>query len=337
MQTSRWLIVLMVCCWWASVAEAVQISLPSVEGAPGERVRVPVAIGQFEAGDEIVASNLDIRFSSALVVLDQVAVDRSGSLAERWIMAANPRPLPGGEADEGQVLIGGATARNKIAGDGVFFFLELVVSADAAIGATSPLRIEKVQLNNGTPIAITVDGLLTVIDNRLNADFYGNPLAGEAPLEVGFEDLSSGEITTWDWNFGDGGTSSAQHPVHVYADPGIYTVELTVSNASSAATATKEDYIEVSADQQAPEIIEGPTAQGTTHNSTHINWVTNEESTSLVEYCRIQIRPDLANESELIELLVDELVELGYLPGGGGGDDDEGDDDEGDDEEGDDD
>ena len=48
-------------------------------------------------------------------------------------------------------------------------------------------------------------------------------------LEATFN--SSGSIgNTYSWNFGDGGTSTLQNPVHVYADGGAYTVTLTVTN-----------------------------------------------------------------------------------------------------------
>jgi PKD repeat protein len=52
---------------------------------------------------------------------------------------------------------------------------------------------------------------------------------------VDFTDLSTflpgHDITTWLWDFGDSNSSTAQHPTHVYASPGVYTVILTVANA----------------------------------------------------------------------------------------------------------
>jgi hypothetical protein len=37
---------------------------------------------------------------------------------------------------------------------------------------------------------------------------------------VAFQDLSEGKITSWNWDFGDGTTSSEQHPIHQYQKPG---------------------------------------------------------------------------------------------------------------------
>ncbi|MBD3257512.1 PKD domain-containing protein, partial [candidate division GN15 bacterium] len=77
------------------------------------------------------------------------------------------------------------------------------------------------------------------------ADFTGAPTSGDAPLAVNFTDLSSDGPTSWDWDFGDGGTSTAQNPSHTYNDVGTYTVSLTVSNAYGSDVETKTSYITV--------------------------------------------------------------------------------------------
>lgn len=42
---------------------------------------------------------------------------------------------------------------------------------------------------------------------------------------------NSVDALTWQWNFGDGGTSSLQNPIHVYSGNGNYNISLVVSNA----------------------------------------------------------------------------------------------------------
>jgi PKD repeat protein len=51
---------------------------------------------------------------------------------------------------------------------------------------------------------------------------------------VSFTDRSTGSPTSWQWNFGDGATSSLQNPTHVYAIQGVYAVTLTAANAASS-------------------------------------------------------------------------------------------------------
>jgi PKD repeat protein len=90
-------------------------------------------------------------------------------------------------------------------------------------------------------IEVTIAG-----DEELTADFEANITSGCSPLEVQFTDLSTGNPTGWTWNFGDGGTSSDQNPIHVYNTDGIYTVILVTTNDENASdTEVKTSYITV--------------------------------------------------------------------------------------------
>ncbi len=60
------------------------------------------------------------------------------------------------------------------------------------------------------------------------ADFTGTPVSGDANLSVQFTDTSVGAIN-WLWDFGDGGTSTLQNPLHTYTVAGSYTVVLYIS------------------------------------------------------------------------------------------------------------
>lgn len=64
-----------------------------------------------------------------------------------------------------------------------------------------------------------------------------NPVASQL---VAFTDTSTGSPTSWLWTFGDGATSTAQHPTHAYASSGTYTVSLAATNASGTDTATSQ-------------------------------------------------------------------------------------------------
>jgi len=72
------------------------------------------------------------------------------------------------------------------------------------------------------------------------AAFGSLPAAPLAGLAVQFTDASSGSPTAWTWAFGDGGTSTAQSPSHIYKTPGTFTVSLTVSSATGSDTATSK-------------------------------------------------------------------------------------------------
>ena len=51
-----------------------------------------------------------------------------------------------------------------------------------------------------------------------------------------FQDVSLGEVISWQWNFGDGNTSEEPVPVHQYTEPGVYVVTLTVTTAAGCSS-----------------------------------------------------------------------------------------------------
>ena len=74
--------------------------------------------------------------------------------------------------------------------------------------------------------------------------FRASPTSGCAPLLVDFTDESTG-ATSWLWDLGNGATSSQQNPSTLYANPGTYTVTLTVTNANGSQTLSKTNFITV--------------------------------------------------------------------------------------------
>ncbi|WP_231593713.1 PKD domain-containing protein [Methanosarcina siciliae] len=79
------------------------------------------------------------------------------------------------------------------------------------------------------------------------ARFSANVTLGDVPLAVAFTDESTGNATSWAWDFDNDGMtdSTEQNPSHTYVTPGTYTVNLTVANGAGSDDETKTDYITV--------------------------------------------------------------------------------------------
>jgi PKD repeat protein len=77
------------------------------------------------------------------------------------------------------------------------------------------------------------------------ADFEAVPTSGMAPLTVQFTDLSIGDPDRWLWDFGDNNKSEEQNPSHVFVNPGVYSVSLTVWNSAGMAQKIKPNLVTV--------------------------------------------------------------------------------------------
>jgi PKD domain len=56
---------------------------------------------------------------------------------------------------------------------------------------------------------------------------------------VAFEDESVGKVTSWKWDFGDGASSTEQHPLHAYEKAGQYVVVLYVEGPAGKSRMSK--------------------------------------------------------------------------------------------------
>ena len=79
-----------------------------------------------------------------------------------------------------------------------------------------------------------------------DASPVADPRRGSAPLLVSFANTSPGPVTTWEWDFGDGSTSTEQDPAHQYTRAGTYIVRLTVSGPGGSDVATLKEIITIS-------------------------------------------------------------------------------------------
>jgi PKD repeat protein len=78
------------------------------------------------------------------------------------------------------------------------------------------------------------EALISVRQVPLKSCFEPSRTTGDAPLTVSLNpSCSTGTITDYDWNFGDGDTSTERRPTHTFENPGTYEIILEVSDAQN--------------------------------------------------------------------------------------------------------
>ncbi len=82
-----------------------------------------------------------------------------------------------------------------------------------------------------------------VIGSKPNVNFDANPKVSCAHDPIQFSDLSTGVVNVWSWQFGDGGSSSAQNPLYTYKDTGFFNVTLIVGDYYCFDTITFSDFV----------------------------------------------------------------------------------------------
>lgn len=81
-------------------------------------------------------------------------------------------------------------------------------------------------------LCIESDAVATPPEASFGFNVTGNTLS--------LSDTSTGGVTAWLWDLGDGNTSTDQNPTHQYATPGTYTVTLTVTGPGGSDTFSDE-------------------------------------------------------------------------------------------------
>ncbi|MGR3319727.1 MAG: PKD domain-containing protein [Candidatus Anammoxibacter sp.] len=97
--------------------------------------------------------------------------------------------------------------------------------------------------SNGSDTKVEPD-FITVVDRPV-ADFFAGPTTVSVGGTVVFTDASTGDMTSWLWDFGDGQISLMRNPVHIYNEPDVFDVTLTVIGVSGIGKEEKEGFIEV--------------------------------------------------------------------------------------------
>jgi PKD repeat protein len=97
-------------------------------------------------------------------------------------------------------------------------------------------------VESGQGCATTINNTFTVFANP-DAAFIPDPLFGSPPLTINFLNSTTGG-STYNWNFGDGGTAIGTSVSHVYQDTGTYQVTMIATSTQGCVdTATGFVYV----------------------------------------------------------------------------------------------
>ncbi|HVF96507.1 MAG TPA: PKD domain-containing protein, partial [Flavisolibacter sp.] len=113
----------------------------------------------------------------------------------------------------------------------------IAVTSDSLISHTYNTAgdyLPKLILTDDGGCSVPIFGGDTIKVNGVTAGFTvgNNAFCNDGTVQFANTTVGNDFITSYQWTFGDGATSSAQHPAHYYAAPGLYTVSLRATSLS---------------------------------------------------------------------------------------------------------
>jgi len=134
-------------------AATITASLPVATGSPSTNVTIPITVSDL-TGNGIFSYEFDISYDLNVLTPLNSPVDTTGTLSSAFQIVPNV-PTPGH-------LLVAAFGTNPLAGSGKL--LNLVFKVSATHNGTSPLTWQKLQFNEGSPVAGPVSGGFTIGD-----------------------------------------------------------------------------------------------------------------------------------------------------------------------------
>ena len=228
-------------------AQEAQITVESVTAHPDEEVTIAISASDVPAPG-IASIQGSIGFDPKVVELQDLIFSDQFNIEVKNIQTSSVKFAATLTADH-QPITGG-------------MLLQLKVKAVGQPGDESEIKLSLEVLSdldyNDIAYKIT-DGTFTIkaVNRPPVADFTFAPAEPTTEDTVQFTDRShdpDGKIAAWRWEFGDGVTADIQTPSHKYAEPGNYTIKLTVTD-DEGATATKTEEIFVAPAVTEPTVI----------------------------------------------------------------------------------
>ncbi len=128
------------------------------------------------------------------------------------------------------------------------------------------LNVGNLYIKSGAVPVVTVP---VAAEEVAKADFIARQTQMNTGDSVEFLDMcqvteESGNVRDWNWNFGDGGTSTLRNPAHTYTTPGVYTVSRSIETTANVnRSVTKTAYIRVADPSATVDFVASQTNVGT--------------------------------------------------------------------------
>ncbi len=190
----------------------------------GQTINYPIF---FENNIQVKALIVDVQFAEGFTVdTSRITVSGRGSDHEMTVTDL-------GENNYRFSLIG----EDVISGEnGKVFDISITASENLSMGETYPVHLTHgvVHLTDGNQKPITVrDGNIYV--EKISEDgLYARFSYDKYQNRVKFTNQSSSNSKRYEWDFGDGTTSTEENPLHKFSSPGYYTVRLTTYGVSDS-------------------------------------------------------------------------------------------------------
>jgi PKD repeat protein len=185
-------------------------------------------------------SKLIILLMSAISAFGQYQVNISGTVTE------GPAGFP--VADQTvyfTIMIGNDSLNviydNVVTNDSGFYYYSFAMTGNFARADISTPDCNGTMLSNSVFISdsipsITQDFVLCINSGGCMPQYTYYPDSTQSGYAYQFIDLSTGNIDSWSWTFGDGTYSTDQNPNHVFPEEGQYEVCLSVNGPDCEAT-----------------------------------------------------------------------------------------------------
>ncbi len=194
-----------------------------------------------------------------------IEVSSSGDAGDQAPIVAISEPGDGFSALEGTAIVFTASADDPEDGD-LSAAIAWSSDLDGSMGNGPSISVDTLSVGSHTIMAQVADSAANPGSDSIGVEIL-EPSGNSAPtadfthtvsgLTASFTDASSdsdGSVVAWSWDFGDGGSSSAQHPDHTYSAAGSYAVTLTAIDDDGASSPPLTQNVTVSDPGSGPSI-----------------------------------------------------------------------------------